>query len=80
MLAMGALFLGTTIDAHANMVLTLDDPTTAGIDIIIVDNVDGGVGTATGKGASNTGDGSALGGTITFNGGVGVFRICNEIT
>ncbi len=71
----GAWLLGTTPSANANLILTLDDLGTVGIDIIIVDNVDGGVGTVTLKGESTTADGDALSGVINYTGAVGNFSV-----
>ena len=69
----GAWLLGTTPSANANLILTLDDLDTVGIDIIIVDNLD--VGTATLKGESTTADGDALSGVINYTGAVGNFSV-----
>ena len=70
-----AFVVGTTPDADAYFVLTIDDLATGGIDKIIVDDADGGVGTGTAKGFSNTADGAVGGGIIHFNGVVGIFNV-----
>jgi len=69
----GAWLLGTTPSANANLILTLDDLGTPGVDIIIVDN--GGVGIATLPGPSTTADGIAVSGVINYTGGVGNFSV-----
>ena len=60
--------------SHA-LVMTLDDLSTVGVDVIIVDDVDGGVGTWTPKGFSTAADGSAGDGLVTFMGAVGSFIV-----
>ena len=74
-LVMGAVAMAFAHQASASLVMTIDDLSTPGIDVIIVDDVDGGVGTATAKGASNAADSSAGDGFITFNGAVGAFSV-----
>jgi len=69
-----ALLFGTSL-ANASLVLTLDDLTTVGIDVIVVDNADGGIGTVTGKGVSNFADGSATFGVVNYNGVVGTWTV-----
>ena len=71
----GAWLLGTMPSANANLVLTIDDLATGVVDIIIVDNADGAVGTATAKGFSNTADGDAVFGAVGFDGILGDFFI-----
>ncbi len=58
----------------AGFIMTLDDTSTTGIDVIIVD--DAAIGTSTTKGASTHEDGApASAGFVTFNGTVGSFSI-----
>ena len=72
-LACALLVVGTP-DADAAFVMALDDLGTAGVDVIIVDNM--AIGTGTTKGLSNTADGqNAFAGFITFSGAVGIFNI-----
>ncbi len=59
--------------AQAAFVLTLDDLATEGIDVIVVDDADGGVGTPTSEGLSNTADTDGVDGIISFSGSVGSF-------
>jgi hypothetical protein len=70
-----AFVIGPTPNADAIFVLTIDDLATVGIDVIIVDDFDGGVGTGTAKGNSNTADGFTGHGVISFTGTVGAFNI-----
>ena len=70
-----AMVLGFGANAHALLVLTIDDLSTVGVDAIIVDDVDGGVGTFTTKGFSTSADGSPGDGLVTFNGAVGSFIV-----
>lgn len=70
-----AWLMGTTPSASASLVMTLDDLGTAGVDVIVVDDVDGGVGTPTPFGLSNTADVTAGDGLIFYNGPVGVFTV-----
>lgn len=65
-----ALFLSSS-PAQASLVLTIDDLSTPGIDVIIVDN--SAVGTATTKGLSTFVDSNGLVGVILYNGVVGTF-------
>jgi hypothetical protein len=67
--------VGAAGAAKAALVLTLDDLSTAGIDVIVVDDNDGGIGTGTTKGLSNFADGSFGDGLITFSGSVGGFIV-----
>lgn len=60
--------------AHALM-MTLDDLGTPGIDAIIVDDVDGGIGFLTPKGLSNSPDLYAGDGALMFSGSVGSFIV-----
>jgi hypothetical protein len=62
-----------TQSAEAGFVLTLDNTSTAGIDVIIVD--DSAVGTGTKVGPSTMLDGFAGAGTILFAGSVGSFSV-----
>lgn len=61
--------------ANADAILYLDDLGTAGIDVIVVDDWDGGIGTSTVLGLSNTADGAAGDGIVTFFGAVGSFTV-----
>ena len=68
-------FITIAAGANAGMVMTLDDLGTPGVDIILVDNTDGGVGTATTKGVSNTLDGIVVDGVTVYVGSVGTFGV-----
>ena len=70
-----ALLLGAAPKAEAAFVMTLDDLATPGIDVIVVDNTDGGVGTLTTKGASTVADSQPLDGLLGFSGAVGSFIV-----
>ena len=75
LLAIGAVILSLAPETYGGFVLTLDDLSTAGVDVIVVDNTDGGLGTLTGKGISTNADGSGTDGVVTFSGGVGSFIV-----
>lgn len=75
LIAVAVGMLAMAGSAEASLVLTIDDLGTAGIDVIVVDNVDGGVGSATALGASNQADSSAVDGMVMFSGAVGSFYI-----
>ena len=64
-----------TATASADMIMFLDDASTAGIDLIIIDDVDGGVGDSTVLGNATTADGNAGDGIVSFNGTVGTFTV-----
>jgi hypothetical protein len=72
-LLVGAFVMGMAQDANALFVLTLDDLSTGGIDVIVADNA--AIATPTKKGPTNILDGSALAGVVNFNGPVGVFNV-----
>lgn len=55
------------------LIMTLDDLSTAWVDVIIVDNA--GDGTSTPKGPSTIADGSGVEGTVLFDGSVGSFIV-----
>ena len=74
-LLIGAIAMSLAHQASASLILTIDDLSTVGIDAIIVDDADGGVGTATAVGLSNFTDGSAGDGLVTFNGAIGSFIV-----
>ena len=72
--AIGTFVIGMTPYADAAFVLTLDDPTTAGIDVIVSDDL--GVGAFTTVGVTTDADGTAgAAGIITFLGTVGSFVV-----
>ncbi len=77
--AFAFISLGAVQQADARLILTVDDLGTAGIDAIIIDNTDGGVGDATPKGAASVADGNPLDGVVSFVGAVGAFTI-NVVT
>jgi hypothetical protein len=64
--------------SQAAMVLTIDDPTTSGIDIIVSDGQTAGFVTDSGL-TTNRDDGGIADGAITFNGAVGSFTV-NVVT
>jgi len=70
-MAMAVVF---TPRAHA-LIMTLDDLSTVGIDVIVMDDVDGGIGMWTPKGFTNFADGTVGDGLLTFNGAVGNFSV-----
>lgn len=75
-LSFALLALGLSSPAMASLVLTLDDLSTAGVDVIVIDNTDSVViGTATGKGLSTILDSNATDGVVGFSGAVGVFNV-----
>ncbi|MCA8930302.1 MAG: hypothetical protein KDC18_19760 [Alphaproteobacteria bacterium] len=55
-----------SVPAQARLILAIDDPTTAGIDYIAVDDGDGMVGDATPFGTATTADGAAGGGNVNM--------------
>jgi len=67
------LLLTTASFSVAVMVMWMDDLSTVGVDVIIVDNADGGVGTSTALGVSNYADINPTAGTVGFDGAVGTF-------
>jgi hypothetical protein len=71
----GIMLLWLTPSANAISILTLDDLSTAFVDVIVVDDSDGGIGTSTPKGNSNVADGFSGDGLISFVGPVGGFSI-----
>jgi hypothetical protein len=74
-----AFVIGTTPNADASFVLTIDDLATPGIDVIMVDNTDGGAGTGTVRGNSNFADLDPTDGIVDYSssthGAVGVFNV-----
>ncbi len=70
----GVLAMGSAA-AEAAFVLTIDDLGTAGIDVIVVDEFDGAVGTVTTLGASNSADILGGDGLVGFSGSVGAFVV-----
>lgn len=60
-------------ECSALLVLTVDDLATPDIDVIIVDDADGGIGTATSRGNSNTYDSDPRADFIAFGGNAGGF-------
>ncbi len=73
LLALVGILALSASSASAALVLTLDDLSTVGIDVIVVDGSP--VGTATALGPSTVADGSATAGVVFFSGGVGVFSV-----
>lgn len=61
--------------SQAGLILTLDDLSTSGVAVVIVDNVDGGGGTKTPVGLSNHADLSLGKGVISFANRVGALTI-----
>lgn len=68
----GIALVGTT-PARASFVLTVDDLSNPGIEVIVSDGQ--GVGFVTSVGATTTPDGGLLPDVISFNGGVGSFTV-----
>jgi hypothetical protein len=69
----GTLIVGLAGGAQAGLVLTLDDLSTSGIDVIVVD--EGPIGTNTAKGLSTDLDGGLGAGLVSFAGAVGAFVV-----
>ena len=67
--------LGFSWPAMARMILSVDDPSTTGVDIIVIDDVDGGVGDGTPKGFATHADGTPGDGFVSFVGILGGFMI-----
>jgi hypothetical protein len=72
-LLVGVFVIGIVQDANALFVLTLDDLSTVGIDVIVSDNAL--LGTPTKKGVTTVLDGTATVGAVSFNGVVGTFSV-----
>jgi hypothetical protein len=77
--AFAFISLGAVQQADARLILTMDGLGTPGIDAIVIDNTDGGVGDATPKGTASVADGNAIDGVVGFTGAIGGF-IVNVIT
>jgi hypothetical protein len=71
----GIFIVGINPATDARFVLTLDDLGTPGVDIRVVDDVDGGIGSPTSKGPSNVLDGMPGDGLVFYTGPVGVFTV-----
>jgi len=67
--------IGATPEANAAFVMTLDDVNTSGVDVIVVDNTDGSIGTSTSAGYSNKYDLSSIDGIVRYSGSVGNFSV-----
>ncbi len=72
---LGTLLVGIASVSEAGLVLTLDDLGTPGVDVIVVDDADGSIGSVTDKGISNAMDFLMGDGSIGYFGAVGSFNL-----
>ena len=61
--------------SDAGLVLVIDDLSTVGIDIIVLDDFDGGAGSPTAAGNSTHADGISGDGVVSYTGSIGAFNL-----
>lgn len=74
-LILTVMFLVCSFPVQASMIMVIDDMDTAGIDVIVMDDFDGGVGTFTPMGLTTVSDYMLGDGVIGFNGALNDFVV-----